>query len=459
MDQQELRTYAYGNLSLSSTTAAVPPLNYDDDSAAAVNQSIAAQIVIAFLLTVFILVAITGNILVCIAIYTDRNLRHIGNTFTASLAVADLLVGLIVMPLALVNDLLGYWTLPQLLCGIWICFDIMGSTASILNLCAISLDRYMHIKDPMHYNETITAKVVIPSVVVLWILSALMSFVPLNLGWHRPVESDSVDLLQSSTRPTTTVAMPSSSFAQADLPPAPFKCALELNPIYALTSSIISFYFPCIIMLIIYARLYMEARRHVRSLKEVTSSVVNCTHSVSSTNLHTPSSGTVMRNGSAPVEFYTATVDRSMQTRLRSEHKAAVTLGIIVGVFLVCCAPFFIINIVHANCRCISTVAFKSLTWLGYCNSAFNPIIYSIFNQDFRKAFRKLLHVRVCLPRRRTERERAVSATETTALRITPTITLRTPSPHLYHNGRRSRSRSQTPLPTFDFESPSDVAL
>lgn len=96
MDQQELQTYAYGNLSLSSTTtAAVPPLNYDDDTAAAVNQSIAAQIVIAFLLTVFILVAITGNILVCIAIYTDRNLRHIGNTFTASLAVADLLVGLI----------------------------------------------------------------------------------------------------------------------------------------------------------------------------------------------------------------------------------------------------------------------------------------------------------------------------------------------------------------------------
>ena len=70
----------------------VTPLGYD---AVGVNQSIAGQIAIAFVLTVFILIAITGNILVCIAIYTDRNLRHIGNTFTASLAVADLLVAVV----------------------------------------------------------------------------------------------------------------------------------------------------------------------------------------------------------------------------------------------------------------------------------------------------------------------------------------------------------------------------
>ncbi len=67
----------------------------DDFAGRNSDYSILWQTAVAFLLTVFILIAIIGNILVCIAIYTDRNLRHIGNTFTASLALADLLVGLV----------------------------------------------------------------------------------------------------------------------------------------------------------------------------------------------------------------------------------------------------------------------------------------------------------------------------------------------------------------------------
>ncbi|OQV21003.1 Dopamine receptor 1 [Hypsibius exemplaris] len=359
---------------------------------------------VAFLLTAFILIAVIGNILVCIAIYTDRNLRHIGNTFTASLALADLLVGLVVMPLALVNDLLGEWMLPQLLCGIWVSFDIMGSTASILNLCAISLDRYIHIKDPLHYNATVTTKVVVPAVLLVWILSTLISFVPLNLGWHRPqphhiTPHHHPDFANSSlnTGKSVFIAADEGSAAQRDPSNTSVaashaeQCALEINPIYAVTSSIISFYFPCIVMLIIYSRLYMEARRHVKCLKET---IPLYYHSVSTNNLSIPRNGNSGHHGST--QDFVAVQSMGTTVNSVSEHKAAVTLGIIVSVFLGCWAPFFVINIVHANCRCINNITFKALTWLGYCNSAFNPIIYSIFNQDFRKAFRKLLHFHVC---------------------------------------------------------------
>ena len=41
--------------------------------------------------------------------------------------------------------------------------------------------------------------------------------------------------------------------------------------------------------------------------------------------------------------------------------------------------------------ECIPPTAFKVLTWLGYCNSVCNPVIYSIFNKDFRAAFKKIL--------------------------------------------------------------------
>ena len=95
---------------------------------------------------IIIFLAVFGNVLICLAVYTDRNLRKIGNLFVVSLAIADLLVASLVMTFALVNDLLDHWPFGEAYCDIWISFDIMCSTASILNLCAISLDRYIHIK-------------------------------------------------------------------------------------------------------------------------------------------------------------------------------------------------------------------------------------------------------------------------------------------------------------------------
>lgn len=75
-----------------------------------------------------------------------------------------------------------------------------------------------------------------------------------------------------------------------------------------------------------------------------------------------------------------------------NDHKAAITLGIIMGVFLVCWVPFFCMNIILAFCKtCVPELLFKILTWLGWSNSALNPIIYSIFNTEFRDAFRKIL--------------------------------------------------------------------
>lgn len=78
-----------------------------------------------------------------------------------------------------------------------------------------------------------------------------------------------------------------------------------------------------------------------------------------------------------------------------SDHKAAITVGVIMGVFLICWVPFFCVNIVAAFCKtCIGGQTFKILSWLGYSNSAFNPIIYSIFNTEFREAFKRILTTR-----------------------------------------------------------------
>ena len=76
------------------------------------------------------------------------------------------------------------------------------------------------------------------------------------------------------------------------------------------------------------------------------------------------------------------------------ERKAARTLAIITGSFIFCWLPFFIVALLRPFCT--ETCYFSPLLvgiigWLGYFNSLLNPIIYTVFNPDFRSAFRKIL--------------------------------------------------------------------
>lgn len=88
-------------------------------------------------------------------------------------------------------------------------------------------------------------------------------------------------------------------------------------------------------------------------------------------------------------------IEEKQRISLSKERRAARTLGIIMGVFVVCWLPFFLMYVIVPFCEscCPSRRLINFITWLGYINSVLNPIIYTIFNMDFRRAFRKLLGV------------------------------------------------------------------
>lgn len=86
-------------------------------------------------------------------------------------------------------------------------------------------------------------------------------------------------------------------------------------------------------------------------------------------------------------------IEEKQKISLSKERRAARTLGIIMGVFILSWVPFFLLYIITPFCPtcCPSDQLFDFLTWLGYSNSMVNPFIYTIFNLDFRRAFRRRL--------------------------------------------------------------------
>lgn len=133
----------------------------------------------AIILMVFVVV---GNLLVIVAIVTEKSLKNIQNWFIASLAVADFFLGVLIIPFSLANELMGYWIFGALWCDIHSAMDVLLCTASIMNLCLISLDRYWSITQAVDYLKKRTPLRAAIMITFVWIMSAVICIPPL-LGW------------------------------------------------------------------------------------------------------------------------------------------------------------------------------------------------------------------------------------------------------------------------------------
>lgn len=153
----------------------------------------------SIIITILMIIIVVGNMLVIIAIITEKSLKNIQNWFIASLAVADFFLGLVIMPFSLANELMGYWIFGSWWCDVHSAMDVLLSTASIMNLCLISLDRYWSITKAVEYLKTRTPARALIMIAAVWIMSALICIPPL-LGWGVKRSEDSLPRCEVSNR-------------------------------------------------------------------------------------------------------------------------------------------------------------------------------------------------------------------------------------------------------------------
>ncbi|XP_068594489.1 alpha-2B adrenergic receptor [Brachionichthys hirsutus] len=188
-------------------------------------------------ITLMVTFTIVGNFMVIVAVLTSRSLRGPQNLFLVSLAAADILVATLIIPFSLANELLGYWYFKSLWCEIYLALDVLFCTSSIVHLCAISLDRYLSISR-VTYGRQRTPRRIKTAILVVWLIAAIISFPPL------------LSLTKSKGEDEGNEHGP--------------QCHLNDDSWYILYSTIGSFFAPCLIMILVYIRIYQIAKQRTR---------------------------------------------------------------------------------------------------------------------------------------------------------------------------------------------------
>nr|XP_020009461.1 D(3) dopamine receptor isoform X1 [Castor canadensis] len=359
-----------------------------------------------------ILAIIFGNGLVCVAVLRERALQTTTNYLVVSLAVADLLVATLVMPWVVYLEVTGgVWNFSRICCDVFVTLDVMMCTASILNLCAISIDRYTAVVMPVHYQHGTgqsSCRRVALMITAVWVLAFAVSC-PLLFGFNTTGD--------------------------------PSVCSIS-NPDFVIYSSVVSFYVPFGVTVLVYARIYvvLRQRRRKRILTRQNSQCISIRpgfpqqplspgrahmelkryYSIcQDTALRQPNfqegEGELKREERSRDSLSPAMAPKlSLEVRKLSngrlstslklgplqprgvplrEKKATQMVAIVLGAFIVCWLPFFLTHVLNTHCQAchVSPELYRATTWLGYVNSALNPVIYTTFNMEFRKAFLKIL--------------------------------------------------------------------
>lgn len=265
----------------------------------------------------------------------SRQLHTPTNLLLLSLAVSDLLVGLLLMPVEIIY-IEVCWFLGDVLCTLYYFADYVITSASVANMVLISLDRYLAICDPLRYAARLDKGRAQVCVCLCWVCSVFYRLLLLN------------DHLESPGKSNTCSG----------------ECVVVISAVAGVIDMACTFAVPVAVIVVLYFRVFVAALSQARMLRSQTAAAESKLGAVSAR---------------------------------RNEMKAARTLGVVVVVFLFCFCPYYFPALEGKNTS-VNASSAPFDVWLGHFNSCLNPVIYAFFYPWFRKSIRLILTLQILRP-------------------------------------------------------------
>ena len=297
-----------------------------------------------FVLHVFyVLFTILGNAFTIAVVYVTQQWQTPSGRLIANLALTDFLVGSFLLPFGIPTILAGDWESGRVLCQVNGFTNQCLSSVAILTLAVISFDRYFAIIHSIKYHQIMTLRRTTLVIVTVWSFGILSSILPLA-GWGRYVFA------------------PGTSLCVTDF---------KTNKGFTFFVFMVVFGIPLNAIFFIYIQIFRAVRKQLKSIR------LNAVH---------PSSQETDESSEAKEK-------RGLLRKFKKEAKAAATMFVIIGVFVLCMTPFTAFNLYCLHTGTKSDLGDFITSRAAYINAVFNPLIYGVMNTVFRRGYHKLFYM------------------------------------------------------------------
>ncbi|XP_066532842.1 trace amine-associated receptor 13c-like [Hoplias malabaricus] len=293
--------------------------------------STAVYVILYIFAAAVVLLTVCGNMLVIISVCHFKQLHTPTNMLILSLAVSDLVIGLVVFPMTLISLIESCWIFNRVFCICFLLTAYMVTGTSIFDIALIAIDRYVALSNPFLYTRAVTVSIMCFVVLCNWCLSFSYSLAVhyFNRNFDRVVM-------------------------------CPGRCFIVVDEVWSLVDLLFIFVSPLSIIIILYIQVFVIAKKHATAIRDL--------------NIQTGTS--------------------KNEISMKSERKAAKVLGIVVSVYLVCLLPYFIHSLLGRVIE-VGVGLFQIILVLVHLNSTVNPIIYALFYPWFRRCVKLILTLQI----------------------------------------------------------------
>ncbi|XP_036990003.2 histamine H4 receptor [Artibeus jamaicensis] len=361
-----------------------------------------SRITLAFLMGLLAFAIMLGNAIVILAFVVDKNLRHRSNYFFLNLAICDFFVGVISIPLYIPQKLFDE-NLENQTCAFWLVVDYLLCTASVYNIVLISYDRYQSVSNAFSYRAQHTGIwKIVGLMVAVWVLAFLVNgpLILISYSWKTKERHCSPGFISK------WYVLAITSFLEF------------LAPVFLIA------YFNIYIYWSLRKRSCLNRGQSPPELSLASSG--NSKH-LFKCRLFSKASLAELKEAATPFNFRRQQRKSSLSFSVRTQKKRdiiaskmdslsrsdnqkeylellqakklAKSLAILLGVFIICWAPYSLFTFVYSIYKsgeqfytfgAAEAIVYEITFWLQWCNSLINPFLYPLCHRRFQKAFWKI---------------------------------------------------------------------